>query len=293
MLVVDVDTLQPIHFLDFIDQIFLQLLFTQDGQDVMRIARTIHQRLARLDALPFLHGDMDAARQRVLLGFAVLGHDDDLSLALGNLPVLHHAVDFADDSSFVGLAGFEQLDHARESAGNVFRLGGFARDFGQHVAGQDLIAILHHEVRARRHQVFPHALRHALLPAADNELGLVFLVGRIGHNPSRKAGDFVDLFMKRDALLEIFELHRTAHFREDGKRVRVPFHDDVPELDGRALGGPDLGAVNHGIAFTFAALFVDDRHRAVPVHGHVVTVPVFHGLQALKPQETVVPGFQV
>ena len=42
VLVVEVDTLPPVDFLDFVHQVFLQFFLTQDGQDVVRVARPLH-----------------------------------------------------------------------------------------------------------------------------------------------------------------------------------------------------------------------------------------------------------
>ena len=72
----------------------------------------------------------------------------DLALALGDFAELHRAVDFADDGGLARLAGFEQFDHARQTAGDVLGLGGFARDLRQHVARVNLVAVLHHQVSA-------------------------------------------------------------------------------------------------------------------------------------------------
>ena len=83
VLVVDVDALQAVDFLDFVDQVLLQFLFAEHVQDVVRIARAVHQRLAGLDALAFLHVDVHAARQRVFALLAVVAHHVDLALALG------------------------------------------------------------------------------------------------------------------------------------------------------------------------------------------------------------------
>ena len=66
VLVVDVDALQPVDLLNFVHEVRLQRLLAEDVQDVVRIARTVHQRLARANALAFLHVDVHAARQRVL-----------------------------------------------------------------------------------------------------------------------------------------------------------------------------------------------------------------------------------
>ena len=66
VLVVDVDALQPVDLLDFVDEIRVQRLLAEDRQDVVRVARPVHQRLARPDAVAFLDVDVHAARQRVL-----------------------------------------------------------------------------------------------------------------------------------------------------------------------------------------------------------------------------------
>jgi hypothetical protein len=57
-------------------------------------------------------------------------------------PYLTTAVDLADDRGILGLARFEQFDDARQTAGDVLGLGGFARDLGQHVARLHLVAVL-------------------------------------------------------------------------------------------------------------------------------------------------------
>ena len=134
VLVADVHALQPVNFLDFVHQVRLQFLFSEHGQDVVRVERAIHQRFASFHALAFLHVDVNAARNRVFLFGAVVGDDIHLALSLGDFAELDRAIDFADDRGFMRLAGFEQLDHAWQTTGDVFGFGGLARDLGQHVA---------------------------------------------------------------------------------------------------------------------------------------------------------------
>ena len=62
VLVIDIDALQPVDFLDFVHEILLQFLLAQDRQDVVGIARAVHERFTRLDAFAFLDGDVHAAR---------------------------------------------------------------------------------------------------------------------------------------------------------------------------------------------------------------------------------------
>ena len=90
------DALQPVDLLDFVDQVLLQLLLAEHLEDVVRVARAVHQRLARADALAFLHVDVHAARQRVL---ALLAPSSGTTMIfrwpLTIAAVLDDAVDFA------------------------------------------------------------------------------------------------------------------------------------------------------------------------------------------------------
>jgi hypothetical protein len=153
MLVVDVDALQTVDFLNFVDQILLQSLFVPDVQNVVRIARPVHQRIAGHNALVFLHVDVDAAGQRVFALLAIVANDVNLALAFGDFAVTDHAVDLGHDRAFTRLAGFEEFDDTRQTAGDVLGLGGFARDLGEHVARVNLFAVLHHDVSMGRHEV--------------------------------------------------------------------------------------------------------------------------------------------
>ena len=213
----DVDALQPVDFLDFVDQISLQLLLAEHGQDVVRVERAVHERFARLDALAFLHVDVNAARNRVFLLGAVVGGDVEFALSFRDLAELDRAIDFADDRGLMRLAGFEQLDHARQTTGDVFGLGGFARDLRQHVARSNGVAILDHQVGSRRHQV-----TLAVLASLDDDRGLALLIRRIADHVTRQAGDFVHFFVERDPFLQILELHGAADFGQDREGVRIP-----------------------------------------------------------------------
>jgi len=61
--VVDADALQTIDLLDLVDQVRLQFLLAEHGQNVVRVARTVHERLTRGHAVALLHVHMHAARQ--------------------------------------------------------------------------------------------------------------------------------------------------------------------------------------------------------------------------------------
>src|ERR1017187_8020423 len=268
VLVVDVDALQTVDFLNLVDQVLLQFLFTEDSQDVVRVAGSVHERLAGFHALAFLDVDVHAAGQGILALFPFVALDIDFALALGNFAVLHDAVDLRDDGRLARLARFEQFHHARQTAGDVLRLGGFARDLGHHVAGVDVFSVAYHQVSVGRHEVllgFRPRARSALRP--DDHLRLPLLVGRIGDHELRHAGDFVHLLLQREAVDEVLEVDHTGDFGEDREGVRIPFEQDLVALHGSAVFHQDARAVYHRVALLFTALIVHHRHNAQAVHG--------------------------
>ncbi|MDO8794540.1 MAG: hypothetical protein Q7J25_07980 [Vicinamibacterales bacterium] len=95
---------------------------------------------------------------------------------LDHAAVLHRAVDLADHGRILRLAGLEQLDHARQAARDVLGLGRLARNLREHVAGVDHLAVLHHEVRAHRHDVAADRLAAGGL---DLHRRLLLLVRRV------------------------------------------------------------------------------------------------------------------
>jgi len=64
--VVDGNRLRAVDFLDLVDQVALQLADAEDCQDVVRIDRTVDERVAGANALAFLHADEDRGLESVL-----------------------------------------------------------------------------------------------------------------------------------------------------------------------------------------------------------------------------------
>ena len=160
VLVVDADALQAVDLLDFVHEPGRELLLALHAQDVVRVRRTVLQRLARANAVARLHLDVLALGDQVLARLigqrrAVVAErrDDDLALALGVLAERHLAVDLADDGVVLRLAGFEELGDAGQTAGDVLRLRGLARDLGDDFAGSMRSPSCDDDVRADREEV--------------------------------------------------------------------------------------------------------------------------------------------
>ncbi len=158
-------------------------------------------------------------------------------VSFGDVAELDVAVDFGHDRRLAGFARFEELDDARQTAGDVFGLGGFTRNLGDDVAGGDLIAIRHHQVRADRHlsRVF------STLPAA-------FLISIRGWRFSsgesitmaRLTGHFVDFFVNGHAFFQILLLNLTADFGQNREGKRIPFCQHLILLDPAAVWNKEV-----------------------------------------------------
>src|SRR4029077_18499300 len=101
----------------------------------------------------FVDADVLALGDQVLARLTDLGGHDDLALALGVLAEGDGTVDLTDDREFLRLARLEELGDARQTAGDVLRLGGFARDLRDDVAGGELLALGNRKVRPDRNEV--------------------------------------------------------------------------------------------------------------------------------------------
>jgi len=273
VLVVDVDALQTIDFLDFVDQVLLQLLFAEHGQDVVRVARAVHQGLAGLDLLAFLDLDVHAAGQRVLLHLAVFALDANLALAFADFAVFHRTVDLRHDGRFTRLARFEQLHHARQTAGDVLGLGGFARDLGQHVAGVNFFPVVNHQVSVRRHQVllgFRARSTSALGTHDDGRLPL--FVRRVRYHELRHTGDFVHTLLHGQTVDQVFEVHHAADFGQDREGVRIPFQQDLVALHRSAVFHQHARAVIRRVAFLSRPL--SSTTAMMPVRFMAISSPI-------------------
>src|SRR6185312_3361848 len=144
VLVVDVHALQTIDLLNFVYEVFLQAVHTQDSKNVVRVQRTIHQSLTGSNAIAFLHVDVRTAGDIVLALFAVVADDDEFPFALGNRTELNDSVDFRHDRRLAGTTSFEQFHYARQTARDVLGLGRLARNLCNDVTRLDFFAVVHH-----------------------------------------------------------------------------------------------------------------------------------------------------
>ena len=138
------------------------------------------------------------------------------------------------------MTGFEELDDARQTAGDVLGLGGGAGDLREHVAGVDVLAVVDHDVGAGREQVLPLV---AFAGFDDEGRGALLGRRRFDDDHLRETGDLVGLFADVLAFDDVLEVDLAAELREHGRGERIPLDErlsgfdvlSVVDLQGRAV----------------------------------------------------------
>src|SRR6185436_835622 len=287
VLVVDRHALEAIDLLHLVHEIALQLAIAEDGQVVVRVRRAVHEGLTGLHAIAFVHADVLAAGDRVLLGLPVVGADDDLAHALDEAAHLHASVDLGDDRLFLGLARLEQLGHPRQTAGDVLGLGRLARDLGDDVGREDVGPVGHREVGTHRQRVAVPLGAGGDgvgigMGAHDDDAQLQLALGVLDDDLAREAGDLVELLAHGDAFHDVLVLRLAGELREDRVGERIPLDQHGPGLDLLVVLDLDLGAVHDRVALALAAALVGHGDLAVAVGGDQVAVTVDDGPEVVE-----------
>src|SRR5205807_9557304 len=172
-------------------------------------------------------------------------------------------------------ASFEQLDNARQTAGDVFGLGGFAGNLSDDIARFNLLAIANHQIRAHRHLV------NLQYPAATANLHprLLLFIRRLFNHHVRQPGDLIGLFLEGYAFLQVLEFHRATDFSQNSKGEWVPGRQQLILSDVVPVFDQNVRAVNDLITRDFTATLVDDRQGADTIHSDALALAALDRLQ--------------
>ncbi len=297
MLVVDLDSLETVDFLDLIDQVTGKLFLALDRQYVVGVDRSVHQRLPGEDAVSFLNAHVLPLGDEVFLRFTHLGRDYDPPLPFHIFSVRNGAVDLGDNGILLRLPRLEELGDPRQTPGDILGLRRFPRDLGDDVAGDHLVAFRNHDVRPYGKKVPRHGVRpgdagcFALL-IFDRNTGPQVGVRRLYDHLAGKTRDFVELLLHGLAFDDVAEFHGSRDFGEDRDGERIPFRDAVSFLDLPAVRHSQACSVGNGVLAAPPSLFIDDVHFATAVHDHQAVVPAPHHVEVLETDGPVMPGFQ-
>ena len=156
MLVVDLHALHTVHLLNLIDDVFLHLDGTLDGQDVGRGDGTVGEGHACADVVVLLYENLLGQGHEIAFLVSGLGTDDNLAVASLDLAHLDLSVDLGDDGGIGGVAGLEELCDAGQTSGDITGFTDSAGNFHDNISGLDLLSVLYHQVGAYGEVVLLH-----------------------------------------------------------------------------------------------------------------------------------------
>src|SRR5690606_39192720 len=202
------------------------------------------------------------------------GTDDDPPLGLVVATELDPTLHLVDDGEVLGLARLEQLGDARQTTRDVAGLHRFARDAGEHVAGADLLTVVHAQDRIHGHEVprlVPvRGLDHlaVLGPQCDPRLEIRTpdLLTPVDHDPVRDAGGLVHHLAHGYAFDQVDVVGDTLPLGDDRKRIGIPFRELLTPLDLGPLLNQELGAVGQAVTRPFPAAGILQHDLGVPAH---------------------------
>ena len=171
------------------------------------------------------------------------------------------------------LAGLEELGNARQTAGDVLRLRGLARDLRDDVAGVDRLAFLRDDVRADRQEVARVEVACSAASAVSPVSGSLMRDARaeirgarLDDDLAREAGDLVEL------LHHVTPSTRSPYFTMPPTSVRIGVANgshsatSLPGLTRSPSSHLEHRAVDEAVVLALAAGVVDDDELAVAVH---------------------------
>src|SRR6266436_4434155 len=128
VLVINLHTLETIHFLNLIHEISLQLFFPQDIQNIMRIGSTIHEWFTSAYAVTFVDIHILTPRDQILTLFIALGRNQHLARTPLKATEPDNTVNFRNDCLLFWLPSLKKLCHTGYTTSNILSFCCLARN---------------------------------------------------------------------------------------------------------------------------------------------------------------------
>ena len=148
MLVVYMFSSSSIDLLNFINQIRLNFILTQNAQNIVRVDRPIGKSISSGDGVAFPDNEVFTSGNTILMLRSVGVGNFKNSHTPADAGELHNTIDVANGRAIFGFSGLKQLCHSRKTKNNVLGFGYLTRDFRQNVPRGNHITVMNGEVCA-------------------------------------------------------------------------------------------------------------------------------------------------
>src|SRR4030095_5810290 len=199
---INFDTLQAIDFLNFVEQVFLELLRSTDIENLVWNDRPLCELLALLHEIALEDNDvLGEGNEMLLLGAGVWVCNNHAALTADGPTDIDNPIDFGNLGRILRATSFKQLRHAGQTAGNVFCLGDLARRSRQASAGRHFLRLFDLDVCSCWDRI---ASENLLLLANNDDLRMQVLLV-LDDDGSHDAGGLIDFLANRHTLNHIAE----------------------------------------------------------------------------------------
>src|SRR5690606_25359506 len=141
-LIVNLNALQTVYVLDFVNNVTGHSMHTTQTQDVVRRFRTVGNHVTTFYAFTFEHVELTPFRNHLFVWLAtVYRGDNQTTFPFGLFTEGNNTADFSQDCRLFRTTGFEQVRNARQTTGDILGTAGFLRNTRQGVTRADLYAI--------------------------------------------------------------------------------------------------------------------------------------------------------
>ena len=158
MLVVNLHTLQTIHILNLIHDIFLYGSRPLDGQNIGRSDYTVGKRGSGTHGIVLLHQNLLGQRHKILALLAGLGCNDYLTVTTLYLTHRHLTVNLGNDSRVGRIASLEEFGNTWKTSGDVTGLTHGTRNLDKRLTGLDSLTVFYDNVTSHREVVCTYLL---------------------------------------------------------------------------------------------------------------------------------------
>ncbi len=244
--------------------------------------------LAFLHEIPLERDNVFSEGDQVLLFCARFRVLQNKSTFAANSPAhFDNAVDLRDLGRIFWTARLEQFGNARQTAGDVFRLGNLSRRLCQQCARANFLVLFDNHVRARWNRI---AGQHFFLVADNDDLRMqIFFV--LDDDGAHQAGRFIDIALDRNARDHVAEFDLAALVGQNRHVVRVPLHERLAFFHMRAVVLRNHRTDNHVITLELAAFCVVHADGAIFAQDNPAAIERLNRSQIVEAHRAVILRF--
>ena len=145
MFIVYTDALKSINFLNFVYQIFLNLFWSQDIQNICWRYGSFAKSIAGTYSVALMNDNMPTIGNSVFSYFVMSTFNKNPSNSPFGLSKFHFTIDFCHDSRFFRLTCFKEFCYTWKSTGNITCFTDILTDLNNDISSNHFFTIFNHE----------------------------------------------------------------------------------------------------------------------------------------------------